>query len=124
MTLTSIDIKDPVPVDSNFLVEKRYDNWLSRWFLLFVYKKENQTLSQPILYEEEYEYSLITRSKFPAEMVGLVEKIEELKKSIFQKVQILAKIASQYEDNEPAFLFDFKGNLKMFLPFELKKIHV
>ncbi|MCB9092542.1 MAG: hypothetical protein H6620_08295 [Halobacteriovoraceae bacterium] len=102
------------------------DSWLSRWFLLFVYDKGKKILSQPILYEEDFGISpLIKRCKLLPEMVGLVEKIEELKNFVFNDYKITKDIqiyANEQQNQKPAFLFDFRGSLVMRLPFEQKKL--
>jgi hypothetical protein len=101
-------------------------SWLSRWFLLFVYDKEKNTLSQPILYEEDFGICpLIKRCKLLPEMVGLVEKIEELKNLIFndhETIKVIQTYANGQQNQNPAFLFDFRGSLVMRLPFEQKKL--
>lgn len=101
-------------------------SWLSRWFLLFVYDKEKNTLSQPILYEEDFGiYPLIKRCKLLPEMVGLVERIEELKNFILndhETIKAIQTYANGQQNQNPAFLFDFRGFLVMRLPFEQKKL--
>ena len=95
----------------------------SKWFLLFIYYKDRGLLSPPILYEEECcEYRLAIRCKLLPEMLGLTDQISKVIEIISKEV--IETEAKKFESNDPAFLFDFAGNLCVALPFEIKKIRL
>ena len=80
-------------------------------------------MSQPILYEQEFrEYPLAVRCKLLPEMLGLTQRIKEVAKRVSKEAIEIQ--ATTFADNDPAFLFDFAGNLRLALPFELKKIRL
>ncbi len=101
------------------------DAWYARWFLLFEYERDSQNLSPPKLYEENADLACVKRSKFLPEMVGLVDKIEEVKNNIFanaKSMQAVHLYASTQEAIRPAFLFDFNGAHILSMAFAQRRI--
>lgn len=99
----------------------------TRWFLFFIYDKEKSTLLHPTLYEEDEEgsYKIARQCSFLPEMLGLVEEIEEARLRVLQNREAQTHIisyASQPNNLQPSFLFDFEGNLLTSLPVRYKKI--
>lgn len=97
---------------------------LSSVFYLLIYHRQPKQFSSPIVYEVE-RGSVIKRSKFLPEMLGITDKIEQIRQAVIKDVELvrgLKKYAKTYKEFDPVFVFDSSNKLVQCLPFETKRI--